>query len=78
MKVTCIDANGKPEGVKNSNWLKQNEEYTVVAHHNSAIDGDYYVLEEIQPDKPYSGYKASRFSVNSPTKKKEEKLETSY
>lgn len=66
-KVICIDASCKPEGVKTSSWLVEGQEYTVLrVGVNKITHEEYLILQEIQPDPPYGGYKVNRFRIPHP------------
>ena len=64
MKVICINNKYRANEIKESNWLKLGEEYTVVKLLKSVITGEqFYELEEVKPDSPYGGYKVTRFAI---------------
>lgn len=66
-KVICIDASCKPEEVKSSSWLVEGQEYTVLrVGVNKITHEEYLVLQEIQPNPPYGGYKVNRFRIPHP------------
>lgn len=62
-KVQCIDDNFKPEGIKDSNWVKKGQVYTVKKVLNMAMYGNAlaFQLKEIEPDPPFVAYMAHRF-----------------
>ncbi len=67
MKVICIDASCKPEEVSTSSWLVEGQEYTVLrVGVNKITHEEYFILQEIQPNPPYGGYKVNRFKVPHP------------
>jgi len=62
--VKCLNDTAKPNDIKSCNWVKKGQEYTVVKIVKSIITGEqFFVLEEIQPDAPYGGYKVNRFGI---------------
>jgi hypothetical protein len=66
-KVICIDASFKPEEVPTSSWLVEGQEYTVLrVGKNKLTNEDYFILQEIQPNLPYGGYKVNRFRLPHP------------
>lgn len=68
IKLTCIDDSCKPEEIKSSNWIKKNKDYTLVKILKNPIQNQrFVVLEEVQPDKPYGGYKIERFGLSQET-----------
>ncbi len=68
IKLTCIDDSFKPEEVKSSNWIKKGNNYTLVKILRNPIHNQrFVVLEEVQPDKPYGGYKIERFAISEET-----------
>lgn len=65
MIVVCVNDSAKPNDIKQCNWVKKDQEYTVVKLLKSVITGEqFFVLEEIQPDSPYGGYKINRFGLD--------------
>lgn len=64
MIIICTDISNKPNDVRDSNWLKLGEQYTVVKLLKSVITGEqFYELAEVKPDSPYGGYKVTRFAI---------------
>ncbi len=62
MKCIAKDVSAKPNEVRSCNWLVKDQEYTVVALKRNVLSGEqFFVLEEVQPDDPYRGYKVERF-----------------
>lgn len=61
-KVIAKIVTDKPNEVRLCNWLVQNQEYTVIGLKRNVLSGEqFFVLEEVQPDDPYRGYKVERF-----------------
>jgi hypothetical protein len=66
-KVICIDASCKPEEVPTSSWLIEGQEYTVLrVGVNKLTHEEYLVLQEVQPNLPYGGFKINRFKLPHP------------
>ena len=65
-KVICTNDKGCPAGISSSNWVKEDEVYTVAKVQTMANQGNVtgFVLEEIQPnpESGYDSYKATRFA----------------
>ena len=77
-EVLCINDKGRPGEVPGSQWVKQNEIYTVIKVVNCLGQGiQGYELEEIKIDAAlYKYFAASRFSPLAPLEPiKEEELE---
>lgn len=62
MRVVCINDSGKPDEIRQSNWVVKGNEYTVVLSAVDMLGESYYKLLEIKPDLPYSGYASYRFA----------------
>lgn len=76
-KCICLNDKNKPNDIQNKNWIKKGQEYTVVALKRSVITNEMFlVLEEVQPDPPYGGYKIERFAFDMETLLKLFKVET--
>jgi len=66
-KVICVDASCKPEEVQSSSWLVEGQEYTVLrVGVNKLTHEEYLVLQEVQPNPPYGGFKVNRFRLPHP------------
>ncbi len=84
MKVKCINSKNKPNKIPLSQWLVEDQFYTVVRVINMGIQANTYgyELEEINLNGcfPYEYYNANRFAVvsTSKTKKAEEVLEEDF
>ena len=65
-KVICLDDSGKAESIKSKDWVKLNEEYTVVKVIRAKIQNKIgFVLEEIQTNDPlFFGYDVARFGIS--------------
>jgi hypothetical protein len=71
MKCLAINTKNKPNDIQTKNWIKKGEEYNIVSLKRSVITKELFlVLEEVQPDPPYGGYKAERFSYDKDTLEK--------
>lgn len=67
IKVICIDDSNRPPDVPLTNWIKKEQEYTVVrVGMNKLTQDEYFVLQEIHPTPPYGGYKVNRFRLPHP------------
>lgn len=67
-KLTCIDDSNRPNEIKTSNWIKKQEDYTLVKIKFNPIQNKrFVVLEEVQPDPPYGGYSIDRFGISQET-----------
>jgi hypothetical protein len=84
VKVKCINSKNKPNKIPLSQWLVEDQFYTVVRVINMGIQANTYgyELEEINLNGcfPYEYYNANRFAVvsTSKTKKAEEVLEEDF
>jgi len=62
-----VDASCKPEEVQSSSWLVEGQEYTVLrVGVNKLTHEEYLVLQEVQPNPPYGGFKVNRFRLPHP------------
>lgn len=68
MECICINSKNKPNDIQNKNWIKKGNKYTIVVLKKSVITNEMFlVLEEVQPDPPYGGYKIERFGFDMET-----------
>ncbi len=67
MKVVCINDKSKPDGIPNSQWIKKDEEYSVIELVKCNVQGGLlgFKLAEISlfGCEPYTCYAANRFRI---------------
>ncbi len=67
MTVICINDKSKPAEIPNSQWIKKDEEYTVIELVKCNVQGGLlgYKLAEISLSgcEPYTCYAVSRFRI---------------
>lgn len=63
VKCICVNDSGKPNEIKQSNWIVKDHVYNIIAVSHMIISNELgYKLAEIDTDCPeYPFYKASRF-----------------
>lgn len=61
----CINDSGKPNEIKQSNWIVKDKIYTIIAAAKMVISNELaFKLKEVDTDCPeYPFYKASRFTI---------------
>lgn len=66
-RVKAVNAKNKPDGIPDSKWLVEGQEYTVIAVAKLLIQGGMigFKLEELNIDAyfPYQYFAASRFAI---------------
>lgn len=67
--AVCEDDSGKPENI--GDWIVRNGVYRVLGMRLSEVPGIYsYVLEGLNPNEPYKGYRTTRFKLLRPEETK--------
>ncbi len=66
VSTTCINSSGKPNEIKQSEWVKKDQRYTIIATAKNKITNELmFQLAEISISNPeYWGYKATRFAIS--------------
>jgi hypothetical protein len=64
IKCVCIDDSARPNEIKQINWIKKEQEYTVIATAKNPITNDLmFQLAEVSTEcQEYWGYKSTRFA----------------
>lgn len=66
VETVCISDQNKPNEIKQINWVKKGQKYTIIATAKMIITGELgFKLAEIDTECPeYPYYKANRFAIN--------------